>query len=71
MPTKPPIRLEFEHERRRSAFFSALAAGMTGIIAVDTWIVAWGGVFGGLALGGAAWLLVYGYESLMWRRRYG
>ena len=48
---------------------SALAAGMAGIIVVDTWIVSWGGVFGGLAAGGGAWLLVYAYESLMWRRR--
>jgi hypothetical protein len=70
MTQKSPLRQEFEHERRRSAFLSALAAGMAGIIVVDTWIVSWGGVFGGFAAGGAAWLLVYGYESFMWRRKH-
>ena len=70
MTTKSPLREEFEHERKRSAFLSALAAGMTGIIAVDTWVVPWGGVFGGVAVGGAAWLFVYGYESFAWRRKH-
>ncbi len=70
MIEKSQLRQEFEYERRRSAFLSSLAAGMTGIIVVDTWIASWGGVFGGFVVGGAAWLLVYGFESYMWKRKH-
>lgn len=65
-----PLRKRFEEERRRSAFFSALFAGGAGIIAADTWLAHWAGALGGLAAGFAAYGLVFGYETLMWRREH-
>lgn len=68
---KSPLRAQFEEERRRSAFLAALFAGGTGIIATDTWLATWAGAIGGLVLGGAAYGLIWAYESLMWRREHG
>jgi hypothetical protein len=68
---KSHLRERFEVERRRSAFFSFLCGAGIGIIVTDTWISHWLGVAGGLAIGGAAYGLVYGYESFMWRRHHG
>ena len=68
---KHPLREQFETERRRAAFFSFLAGSGIGIIATDTWVSHWLGVPGGLAIGGIAYGLVYGYESLMWRKHHG
>ena len=36
----------------------------------DTWINHWFGVPGGLAIGALAYGLVYGFETLMWRRNH-
>ncbi len=71
MTARHPLREHFEIERRRSAFFAFLAGAGTGIIVTDTWISHWLGVVGGLAMGGIAYGLVYGYETLMWRRHHG
>ena len=68
---KPSLREQFESERRRAAFFAFLPATGAGIIAGDTWISPWMGIPGGLIAGACAYLLVYGYESLMWRRDQG
>jgi hypothetical protein len=68
---KSAQRIQFEVERRREAFFSFLAGAGIGIIVVDTWVNHWFGVPGGLAVGGAAYALIYGYETLMWRRHNG
>jgi hypothetical protein len=65
------LRERFESERRRSAFLAFLPATGAGIIASDTWISPWMGIPGGLMVGGLAYLLVHGYESLMWRRNHG
>lgn len=48
-----------------------LAGTGIGIIATDTWVSPWLGVPGGLLMGGAAYGLIYGYETLMWRRHHG
>ena len=64
------MRQEFESERRRSAFMSFLAGCGIGIIVTDTWINQWFGVPGGLVIGAAAYGLVYGFETLMWRRNH-
>jgi hypothetical protein len=69
--TKSPLRQEFELGRRREAFFAFLAGAGTGIIATDTWLSHWLGVLGGLAVGGLAYGIVYGYETFMWRRHHG
>ena len=66
-----PLRDQFEIERRRAAFFSFLAGAGIGIIVTDTWLSHWFGVAGGFVMGGAAYGIVYGYESLMWRRHHG
>jgi hypothetical protein len=66
-----PLRERFETERRRAAFISFLPAAGIGIIATDTWVAPWAGVPGGLLIGGAAYALVWGYESLMWRKHHG
>ena len=66
-----PLRERFETERRRAAFLSFLPAAGIGIIACDTLLAPWAGVPGGLAVGGAAYALVWVYESLMWRRHHG
>jgi hypothetical protein len=71
MPAKSPLRERFEVARRREAFFSFLAGTGAGIIASDTWVAHWTGIPGGLLLGGAAYVIVYGYETLMWRREHG
>lgn len=68
---KSHLREQFEHERRRSAFLTALFAGGAGIIATDTWLATWAGALGGLALGFGAYGLVWVYESYMWRREHG
>lgn len=68
---KHPLRERFEEGRRREAFFSFLAGTGVGIIASDTWVAPWAGIPGGLLVGGAAYLLVYGYETFMWRREHG
>jgi hypothetical protein len=65
------VRQEFERERRRSAFMSFLAGCGIGIIVTDTWVNHWFGVPGGMASGAAAYGLVYGFETLMWRRNHG
>jgi hypothetical protein len=69
--SRSPLRERFEAERRRGAFFTFLAAAGIGIIASDTWVAPWAGVPGGLLVGGLGYLLVYGYETLMWRRLHG
>ena len=66
-----PMRERFETERRRAAFMSFLPATGVGIIASDTWVAPWAGIPGGLLAGGAAYALVWGYESFMWRRHHG
>lgn len=71
MNRRNPLREEFERARKREAFFSFLAAAGVGIIVSDTWISPALGVPGGLILGGAAYGLVYLYETLMWRRHHG
>jgi hypothetical protein len=68
---KSRIREEFETERKRAAFFAFLPATAAGIIASDTWISPWAGIPGGLVLGAFAYALVYGYETVMWRRHHG
>ena len=68
---KSALRERFEVERRRSAFLTALAGVCIGIIITDTWISHWFGVVGGLGGGGIAYAIVYGYETLMWRRHHG
>jgi hypothetical protein len=70
-PAIPALRERFETERRRAAFFAFLPATGAGIIASDTWISPWMGIPGGLIAGCVAYLFVYGYESLMWRRDHG
>lgn len=68
---KSPLRAQFETERKRAAFLAFLPAAGTGIIASDTWVSPWAGIPGGLLLGALAYLLVYGYETFMWRRNNG
>ena len=70
-PAKHPIRERFEMERRRAAFISFLLGAGTGIIVTDTWLSHWFGAIGGVIVGGIAYGLVYGYETLMWRRNHG
>ncbi len=66
-----PLRQRFEVERRRAAFLSFLPAVGIGSIASDTWVAPWAGIPGGLLLGAAAYVLVWTYETLMWRRNHG
>ncbi len=68
---KHPLREQFESARRREAFFSFLAGTGIGVITFDTWVSPWSGVPGGFAIGGLAYALVFGYETLMWRRNHG
>lgn len=68
---KLALRKQFEEERRRSAFLAFLPAAGAGIIASDMWISPWMGVPGGLLVGGFAYVLVYVYETMMWRREHG
>ena len=70
-PAKHPIRERFEMERRRAAFISFLLGAGTGIIVTDTWLSHWFGAIGGVIVGGLAYGIVYGYETLMWRREHG
>ena len=65
-----PLRKQFEVERRRSAFMCFLAGTGIGIIVTDNWINALLGIPGGLLTGGVAYGLVYGYETLMWKRHH-
>ncbi len=66
-----PVRERFEDERKRSAFFSFLAGTGVGIIVTDTWVSPLLGIPGGLLVGGIAYGLVFGYETMMWRRHHG
>ena len=70
-PAKHPIRERFEMERRRASFISFLLGAGTGIIVTDTWLSHWFGAIGGVIVGGIAYGIVYGYETLMWRREHG
>lgn len=63
--------MQFEAERRRSAFLAFLAGAGSGIIVTDTWISHWLGVAGGLAAGAIAYGAVFAYETVMWRRNHG
>lgn len=58
---KHPRRLEFEEQRRRTAFLAALPACFAGIIAGDTWVHPVAGL--------AVYALTYAYDTWMWRRR--
>jgi len=66
-----PLRDQFEVGRRREAFFGFLAGAGIGIIAADTWVSPWLGVPGGLLAGGAVYAIIYGYETIMWRKHHG
>lgn len=68
---RTPLRKRFESERRRAAFIGSLPAGMTGIIAADTWLAPVLGIAGGLAAGLLAYGVIFWYETLMWRKRHG
>lgn len=77
---KSGLRARFEAERRRAAFIAFLPGMGTGIIAVDSWADralegTWAahslGIPGGIAGGLLAAGLVYGYETLMWRKHHG
>lgn len=68
---KHPARERFEVERRRAAFIGFLPMTGIGIIAFDTWVSPWTGVPGGLLVGVVGYGLIFGYESLMWRREHG
>ena len=68
---KSPLRKQFEVQRRRAAFVGSLPAGMTGIIAANTWVSPFLGIAGGIGAGLVAYALVYGYETLMWRKQHG
>ena len=68
---KHPLREQFETERRRAAFLGFLPGMGIGVIASDTWVSPWLGVPGGLLIGGLAYALIFGYETLMWRREHG
>ncbi|WP_322797171.1 hypothetical protein [Tepidiforma sp.] len=70
-PRRHPLRDRFEAERRRSAFLSFLAGAGIGIVAFDTWVSHWLGIPGGVLVGGFAYAVTYGYETLMWRRHHG
>ncbi len=65
---RSPLRRKFEVERRRAAFFGFLPAAGVGIIVSDTWISPYLGIPGGLLIGGLAYALVWGYETLMWHK---
>ncbi len=71
MKRETGLRERFADERRRSAFFAALAGMGAGIIAIDTWAAPQLGVVGGIGGGLLAYALVFGYETLMWRRNHG
>lgn len=66
-----PFRERFEAERRRSAFLTFLPAAGIGIIVSDTWVAPWAGVPGGLLIGATAYAMVWGWETLMWRKHHG
>jgi len=68
--TKSQLRERFEAERKRAAFVAFLPAAGAGIIASDTWVSPWLGVPGGLLMGGLAYALVWGYETMMWRKHH-
>lgn len=71
MTVREPLRVQFEAERRRAAFLAFLAGAGSGIIITDTWISHLLGVVGGIGAGTAAYGAVFGYETLMWRRKHG
>lgn len=62
------MRTRFEAERRRAAFLTFLPGAAIGIIVSDTWVSPWAGIPGGLVLGALAYILVYVYETVMWRK---
>ena len=68
---KSPLRKQFEVQRRRAAFVGSLPAGMTGIIAADTWLSPILGIAGGVAAGLVAYAVIFWYETLMWRKQHG
>lgn len=70
MEAEPALRERFVGERRRSAFFAALAGGGAGIIAAGMWIAPQLGVAGGIVGGLLAYATVFAYETLMWRREH-
>jgi hypothetical protein len=61
--------MEFEEQRRRTAFLAALPACFAGIIAGDTWVHPVAGLAVGPAAGLAVYALTYAYDTWMWRRR--
>ena len=71
MARAEPLRERFESERRRASFIAFLAGAGSGIILTDMWISHLLGVVGGVALGAMAYVVVFTYESLMWRRHRG
>jgi hypothetical protein len=71
MTRRSPLRERFETERRRAAFLAFLPAMGVGIIASDTWLSPYLGIPGGLLIGGIGYAMVFGYETLMWRRHHG
>jgi len=68
---KSPLRQEFEKERRRASFLTAMAGMGIGVIIADTWISPLAGIPGGLVGGAFAYALVWAYETLMWRKHHG
>ncbi|HCV00642.1 MAG TPA: hypothetical protein DGL25_05520 [Dehalococcoidia bacterium] len=71
METEPALRVRFERERRRAAFYSALAGGIAGIIIADMWVAPELGVVGGFLGGIFAYATIFAYETVMWRRNHG
>lgn len=68
---KSPLRAQFEAERRRSAILGFLPGMGAGVIAADTWLSPLAGVPGGVAAGGAAFAVIWAYETFMWRKHHG
>ncbi len=68
---EPTLRERFASGRRRSAFYASLAGGGAGIIATGMWISTQLGIAGGIVGGLLAYGIVFGYETLMWRRHHG
>lgn len=79
-----PVRKKFEARRSWSSFVSGMFAGAAVVFGGDFWffgpgagpahdplfvVAATSGL--GVAAGLSAFALVYGYETLMWRRHYG
>ena len=69
--SKSPLREEFEQERRRAAFLTAMTGMAIGVIVADTWISPLAGIPGGLGAGAFAYGIVWAYETFMWRKHHG